>query len=87
MTLDARGDLVALFRAIADIESVSGNERELADQIERELRGCAHLSVLRDGDTVIARMALGSTERVVIAGHLDTVPLALPICRPGARVT
>ena len=85
MTLDARGDLVALFRAIVDIESVSGNERELADQIERELRGCAHLSVLRDGDTVIARTALGRPERVVIAGHLDTVPLAgnLPSWREG----
>ncbi len=85
MTLDARGDLIALFRAIVDIESVSGNERELADQIERELRGCAHLSVLRDGDTVIARTALGRPERIVIAGHLDTVPLAgnLPSRREG----
>ncbi|MFT4216470.1 MAG: succinyl-diaminopimelate desuccinylase [Micropruina sp.] len=76
MTLDARGDLVALFRAIVDIESVSGNERELADQIEATLRGCAHLSVLRDGDTVIARTDLGRRQRVVIAGHLDTVPIA-----------
>ncbi|MFT3971658.1 MAG: succinyl-diaminopimelate desuccinylase [Micropruina sp.] len=85
MTLDPRGDLVALFRAIVDIESVSGNERELADQIERALRGCAHLSVLRDGDTVIARTALARDQRVVIAGHLDTVPLTgnLPSWREG----
>ena len=85
MTLDPRGDLVALFRAIVDIESVSGNERELADQIEQALRDCAHLSVLRDGDTVIARTALGRDQRVVIAGHLDTVPLAgnLPSWREG----
>ena len=76
MTLDARGDLAELFRAIVDIESVSGNERELADQIEGVLRGCAHLSVVRDGDTVIARTDLGRNERVVIAGHLDTVPVA-----------
>lgn len=76
MTLDPRGDLVALFRAIVDIESVSGNERELADQIEQVLRPCGHLSVLRDGDTVIARTDSGRPERIVIAGHLDTVPLA-----------
>ncbi len=76
MSLDPRGDLIALFRAIVDIESVSGNERELADQIELALRPCAHLEVLRDGDTVIARTHLGRDERVVIAGHLDTVPVA-----------
>ncbi|MFT4296245.1 MAG: succinyl-diaminopimelate desuccinylase [Micropruina sp.] len=76
MTLDPRGDLVALFRAVVDIESVSGNERELADQIERALRDSAHLEVLRDGDTVIARTQLGRAERVVVAGHLDTVPVA-----------
>ncbi len=88
MSLDARGDLVALFRAIVDIESVSGNERELADRIEEVLRPCRHLRVLRDGDTVIARTDLGRAERVVIAGHLDTVPVAgnLPSWREGDLV-
>lgn len=76
MSLDPRGDLVALFRAVVDIESVSGNERALADAVQHALSGHAHLEVLRDGDTVIARTSLGRPERVVIAGHLDTVPLA-----------
>ncbi|MGB4271020.1 MAG: succinyl-diaminopimelate desuccinylase [Propionicimonas sp.] len=76
MTLDPRGDLVRLFRDIVDIESVSGDEGDLADAVESALRDCAHLSVLRDGDTVIARTELGRAERVVIAGHLDTVPVA-----------
>ena len=76
MSLDPRGDLVALFRAVVDIESVSGNERALADAVQHALSGHAHLEVLRDGDTVIARTNLGRPERVVIAGHLDTVPLA-----------
>ncbi len=85
MSLDPGGDLVALFRAIVDIESVSGNERQLADRIEQALRPCPHLDVLRDGDTVIARTRLGRAERVVIAGHLDTVPVAgnLPSRRVG----
>lgn len=76
MTLDLTGDLVTLFRRVVDIESVSGNERELADAVEAALRPLPHLSVVRDGDTVIARTELGRAERVVIAGHLDTVPVA-----------
>lgn len=75
-TLEARGDLVRLTRQIVDIESVSGNERALADAVEATLRQVAHLEVIRDGDTVIARTRLGRSSRVVLAGHLDTVPVA-----------
>lgn len=69
-------DLLALFRSIIDIESVSRNERALADAVENALRDCAHLEVVRDGDAVLARTTLGRAERVLIAGHLDTVPVA-----------
>lgn len=75
MSLDLNGDLLELFRAVVDVESVSGNEQELADLVEAAL-ALPHLSVERDGDTVIARTQLGRAERVVIAGHLDTVPVA-----------
>ncbi len=68
-------ELLQLFRAIVDIESVSRNERELADAVEATLRGCAHLELLRDGDALMARTNLGRAERVIIAGHLDTVPV------------
>ena len=52
--LDPYADIVDLTAAIVDIESVSGNERALADAVERTLRARApHLQVLRDGDTVI----------------------------------
>lgn len=76
MSLDLTGDLVTLFRDVVDIESVSGNEARLADAVEAALRPLSHLSVTRDGDTVVARTELGRAERVVIAGHLDTVPVA-----------
>lgn len=76
MSLQPHGDLVALFREIVDIESVSGDETRLADAVERALRPLGHLLVERDGDTVIARTAQGRSQRVVIAGHLDTVPVA-----------
>ncbi len=69
-------DLLSLFRAIVDIESVSRNERVLADQVEATLRPCEHLEVVRDGDAVLARTNLGRAERIIIAGHLDTVPVA-----------
>ncbi|MFC0675764.1 succinyl-diaminopimelate desuccinylase [Brachybacterium hainanense] len=75
--LDPHADIVDLTAAIVDIESVSGNEAALADAVEQALRENApHLEVLRDGDTVIARTELGRSQRVVVAGHLDTVPVA-----------
>jgi succinyl-diaminopimelate desuccinylase len=76
MSLNLAGDLLALFRELLDIESVSGNEAALADLVEQALRPLPHLNVIRDGDTVIARTEGGRGERVVIAGHLDTVPVA-----------
>lgn len=70
------GDVVALTAALVDIASVSGDERMLADAIERVLRIRApHLDVLRDGDAIVARTHLGRPQRVIIAGHIDTVPV------------
>ena len=85
MSLDVSGDLVTLFRAVVDIESVSGDEGRIADEVDAALRALPHLRVMRDGDTVIASTDLGRAERVVIAGHLDTVPIAanLPSRRDG----
>ena len=74
--LDLTADLVTLTRALCDLPSVSGAERELADAVESALRSLGHLEVLRDGDAVVARTHLGRAERVVLAGHLDTVPVA-----------
>ncbi|MDR1432130.1 MAG: succinyl-diaminopimelate desuccinylase [Propionibacteriaceae bacterium] len=76
MGLELGGDLVALLRAIVDIESVSGNEKRLADEIAEALRAYPHLEVLRDQDLVVARTNLGRERRVVVAGHIDTVPVA-----------
>jgi succinyl-diaminopimelate desuccinylase len=79
--LDLSVDAATLTRVICDVESVSGDERLLADAVEAALRDLGHLEVMRDGDTVVARTHLGRAERVVLAGHLDTVPLAgnLPV--------
>lgn len=81
-TIDLSTDVVTLTAAICDIESVSQDEARLADAIEAALRPLAHLEVTRDGDTVIARTSLGRAERVVLAGHIDTVPLSVPPVGP-----
>ncbi len=76
LVLDLHGDVVELARTLVDTPSVSGDEGPLADAVEVALRGLPGLEVLRDGDAVVARTHLGRAERVVVAGHLDTVPIA-----------
>jgi succinyl-diaminopimelate desuccinylase len=73
--LDLTADPVAITQAICDVPSVSGEEVALADLIVEALAGAEHLEIVRDGDTVVARTHLGRDRRVVIAGHLDTVPI------------
>ena len=76
----AVGDPAELTGRLCAIESVSGNETVLADAVVAVLERISagpgpDLEILRDGDTVIARTNLGLAERIVVAGHLDTVPV------------
>lgn len=66
----------ALTAALVDFPSVSGTEGPLADAVEAALRAVPGLEVVRDGDAVLARTNLGRDRRVLLAGHLDTVPIA-----------
>lgn len=83
--LDPEQDVVSLTAALCDIPSVSLQEGDLADAVEAAVRRLPHLSVLRDGNAVVARTELGRPERVVLAGHLDTVPLTTPANLPVRR--
>ncbi|MEU6483118.1 succinyl-diaminopimelate desuccinylase [Streptomyces sp. NPDC046887] len=74
--LDLSLDGPALTAALVDFPSVSGTEKPLADAIEEALRALPHLRVDRHGNNVVARTDLGRSERVVLAGHIDTVPIA-----------
>ena len=81
MQLTNLTDPVELTRQMIDIPSVSGDEGPLADAVEAALRDAGFgsvpsLEILRDGDAVCARTRLGLDQRVVLAGHLDTVPIA-----------
>jgi len=74
--LDLSVDVAELTAALVDVPSVSGDEAQLADLVEAALRAHPRLSVERDGNVVLARTSLGRAQRVVLAGHLDTVPIA-----------
>jgi succinyl-diaminopimelate desuccinylase len=75
-SLDLGADGAALTTALVDVPSVSGSEAALAGAVEAALRSVAGLRVERDGDTVLGRTELGRPRRVLLAGHLDTVPVA-----------
>jgi succinyl-diaminopimelate desuccinylase len=73
--LDPTASVLELTRQLCDIESVSGNEAAIADAIQAALTPASQLEVIRDGDALVARTQLGRQHRVVIAGHIDTVPV------------
>lgn len=87
MGLDLCADPVDLTAALVDVASVSGDEQRLTDLVEEALRTTS-LEVQRDGNVVVARSHLGRGQRVLLAGHLDTVPIAdnVPSRREGERL-
>lgn len=74
--LDLHADPSDLTVALIDIPSVSRDERLIADEVEKALRAQTGYEVIRNGDAVLARTNLGRPSRVILAGHLDTVPIA-----------
>ncbi|MEP6981181.1 MAG: succinyl-diaminopimelate desuccinylase [Nakamurella sp.] len=75
-SLDLTADPADLTAALVDVPSVSGTEKPLADLLEAALRTLPHLEVLRSGNAVLARTHLDRPTRVILAGHIDTVPIA-----------
>jgi len=67
-------DLVALTVELVATPSTSHHEAALADRVEADLSACRWLTVERVGDNVVARTDLGRELRLLVAGHLDTVP-------------
>ncbi len=67
-------DLLAATVDLMAMPSVSGEEAEIADAVHAALAACPWLELERVGDNVIARTHLGRDHRLVLAGHLDTVP-------------
>ncbi|TQM30749.1 succinyl-diaminopimelate desuccinylase [Nocardia bhagyanarayanae] len=77
MTIDLSADPIALTAALVDIPSVSLDEKAITDVVERALREqTTGFEVVRHGNVVLARTDRGLPTRVILAGHLDTVPIA-----------
>ncbi|WP_144206701.1 succinyl-diaminopimelate desuccinylase [Mycobacterium tilburgii] len=75
--LDLHGDPIALTAALVDIPSESRHERRIADEVEAALREqTSGFEIIRTGDAVLARTRRNLPTRVLLAGHLDTVPAA-----------
>ncbi|MDQ3095506.1 MAG: M20/M25/M40 family metallo-hydrolase, partial [Actinomycetota bacterium] len=73
-SLDLESDIVDLTAALVDIASVSGDETAITDAIEQSLAPVPWLDLWRHQNSLVARTSLGRDERVIIAGHVDTVP-------------
>ncbi len=67
-------DLLALTARLVDLPSPSRAEGPLVELLEAQLRALPHLDVTRVGDNLVARTELGRGQRLVLAGHTDTVP-------------
>ncbi|MCV7099937.1 succinyl-diaminopimelate desuccinylase [Mycobacterium palustre] len=78
--LDLRGDPIELTAALVDIPSESRDEARLADEVEAALRAqtpqALGYEIVRNGNAVLARTHRQLPSRVLLAGHLDTVPAA-----------
>ncbi len=75
--LDLFADPVGLTAALIDVESVSGQEAQIAGMIESALGlQASHLRVDRIGNSIVARTTGAKPERVILAGHIDTVPIS-----------
>ncbi|MBV9091277.1 MAG: succinyl-diaminopimelate desuccinylase [Mycobacteriaceae bacterium] len=84
--LDLHGDPIELTAALVDIRSESGREHLIAQEVEAALRCQTDgFEIVRNGNAVLARTHRGRSSRVLLAGHLDTVPVAhnLPSRRDG----
>jgi succinyl-diaminopimelate desuccinylase len=75
--LDLRKDPIELTAALVDIPSESGDEARIADEVETALRAqTSGFEIIRNGNGVLARTHRNRPSRVLLAGHLDTVPVA-----------
>jgi succinyl-diaminopimelate desuccinylase len=68
--------LLARTAALVDVASVSRDESRLASIVAAELAEIPGLETVQIGDNVIARSVGLGSRRILLAGHLDTVPAA-----------
>lgn len=74
--LNPHADIVSVTTDLVNIASVSGDENLIASSIFAALSDCGWLEVHRFQNSVIAKTNLNKASRVIVAGHIDTVPVA-----------
>lgn len=67
-------DLLGRTEELAAIPSVSRAEGPIVDHLDAVLSAAPWLERTRVGDNLVARTDLGRPQRLVLAGHTDTVP-------------
>ena len=67
-------ELSKLTLDLVNISSVSKDEKSIADSIAEALKKYSHLKITRVNNSIVAQTNFGNKQRVVIAGHIDTVP-------------
>jgi succinyl-diaminopimelate desuccinylase len=75
MTTTVTSDLLKATADLVDIASVSHNEGPITDHIEARLRAVPWLEVTRIDHNLVARTSFGHSQRLILAGHTDTVPV------------
>ncbi|MGO9963320.1 MAG: succinyl-diaminopimelate desuccinylase [Acidimicrobiales bacterium] len=66
--------LLELTAELVEIPSVSHDEDQAAEFVLESLSGAGHLVIRRIANNVVARTSFGRRRRLLVAGHLDTVP-------------
>ena len=69
---------VNLLRRMVDVYSPSGEESEIAQLLESEMKKQGYDVSIDDVGNVVGRMGSGSPT-ILLSGHMDTVPLSLPV--------
>lgn len=72
--LNINQELGKLTLDLVNISSVSKDEKPIADLIEEAFIKLSHLKITRVNNSIVAQTNFGNKQRVVIAGHIDTVP-------------
>ena len=72
--LNLEADILELTQSLITIPSESHQETTIADAIESALGNYGHLTLERFGNSIVARTQFNKSERILLAGHIDTVP-------------
>lgn len=72
--LNLEADILELTQSLIAIPSESHQETTIADAIESALGNYGHLTLERFGNSIVARTEFNKSERILLAGHIDTVP-------------